>query len=78
MLYIILVKCTLECKKCTVLPLKTMAKPNCTPPIFFLVTHPLCMVMCHPCSGQALVYLILHLNGGKVSAWVRYSTLQSG
>ncbi len=63
-------------KKCTVLPHKMKAKPNCIPLFLLLLTHTLCMVMCHPCSGQELVYLILHLNGGKVSACVRCSTLK--
>ncbi len=69
--------CT-KVQKCTFFHLKTKAKPNCTPPFLLLVAHPLCMVMCHPYLGWALVYQILHLNGGKVSAWVRCSTLQNG
>ncbi len=77
MLSIILVKCALRCKNAQFCPSKR--RPSLTaPPHFLQVTHPLCMVMCLPCLGQALVCLILHLNGGKVSAWVRCSTLQNG
>jgi hypothetical protein len=35
-------------------------RPSLTAPPIFITTPPLCMVMCHPCSGQAVVYLILH------------------
>ncbi len=31
------------------LPLKMKAKSNCNPPFLLPVTHPLCMVLCHPC-----------------------------
>jgi hypothetical protein len=44
-------KCTLVLKKAVFLPLKTKAKPNCTPSFLLPVTHPLCMVVCHQCLG---------------------------
>ncbi len=75
---IILAKCTLVHKKRVFLPLKMKAKPNCTPPYLLPLTNPLCMVVCDLCSGWALVHGILHLNGGKVLAWMRWSTLQNG
>ena len=43
--------CTLVRKKGVFPPLKTKAKPNCTPPFLLPLTHPLCMAVCERCSG---------------------------
>ena len=77
-LFIILAKCTLVRKKGVFPPLKTKAKPNCTPPIFATAhTHPA------PVHGGVWAVLRvsisawkLALNRGRISAWVGCSTLQ--
>jgi hypothetical protein len=80
----ILVKCTLKFKTCTFPPLKTKAKPNCSPPCLMLLTTPPMHIDASAILGVSISASNLALKWGEsismgevlyAKKWVKYSTL---